>query len=54
MSTSTNAEQNEIDPETTIFAKIVKKEIPIDVIYEDNICMAFHDIKYGCIKTLSI
>jgi len=30
--------------EDTIFSKIVRKEIPAKVVYEDDICMAFHDI----------
>ena len=30
--------------EPTLFDKIVAKEIPADVIYEDNLCMAFRDI----------
>jgi diadenosine tetraphosphate (Ap4A) HIT family hydrolase len=29
--------------EDTIFDKIVRKEIPARVIYEDDLCMAFHD-----------
>jgi histidine triad (HIT) family protein len=28
----------------TIFSKILKKEVPVDVVYEDEICMAFRDI----------
>ncbi|MEM7454555.1 MAG: histidine triad nucleotide-binding protein [Planctomycetota bacterium] len=28
----------------TIFKKIIDKEIPADIIYEDEICLAFHDI----------
>ena len=28
----------------TIFDKIVRKEIPANIIYEDDKCMAFHDI----------
>ncbi len=31
-------------PEDTIFAKIVKKEIPAKIVYEDDKCLAFHDI----------
>ena len=30
--------------EVTIFDKIVSKEIPAKVIYEDDICMAFNDV----------
>jgi histidine triad (HIT) family protein len=29
---------------TTIFKKIIDKEIPADIIYEDDRCLAFHDI----------
>merc|ERR1712055_1049604 len=32
------------NPENTIFAKIVRKEIPADIIYEDDQCLAFNDI----------
>ncbi len=28
----------------TVFDKILSKEIPADIIYEDNICLAFKDI----------
>jgi len=28
----------------TIFSKIIKKEIPSDVVYEDSECLAFRDI----------
>lgn len=28
----------------TIFSKIVRKEIPADIIYEDNLALAFRDI----------
>ncbi len=30
--------------ETTIFAKIVNKEIPADIIFEDDLCLAFKDV----------
>ena len=30
--------------EVTIFDKIVKKEIPATIIYEDDMCMAFNDV----------
>ena len=30
--------------EETIFDKIVRKEIPADIIYEDETCMAFRDV----------
>ena len=28
----------------TIFGKIIRKEIPADIIYEDDLCVAFRDI----------
>ncbi|MCB0391409.1 MAG: histidine triad nucleotide-binding protein [Bdellovibrionales bacterium] len=28
----------------TIFKKIIDKEIPADIVYEDDICLAFRDI----------
>lgn len=28
----------------TIFGKIIRREIPADIIYEDNLCLAFRDI----------
>ncbi|MEM1305723.1 MAG: HIT domain-containing protein, partial [Planctomycetota bacterium] len=28
----------------TVFAKIIAKEIPADVVYEDDRCLAFRDI----------
>jgi len=28
----------------TIFAKIINKEIPADIVYEDDQCLAFNDI----------
>ncbi|CAI8050304.1 Histidine triad nucleotide-binding protein 1, partial [Geodia barretti] len=30
--------------EDTIFSKILRKEVPADIIYEDEMCMAFHDV----------
>lgn len=27
-----------------IFVKIIKKEIPADIVYEDDLCLAFNDI----------
>lgn len=30
---------------STIFAKIIKREIPADIVYEDELCMAFRDIQ---------
>ncbi len=29
----------------SIFAKIIAKEIPADIVYEDDICIAFRDIQ---------
>jgi len=29
----------------TIFKKIIEKEIPADVVYEDELCLAFKDIQ---------
>ncbi len=28
----------------TIFSKIIRKEIPADIVYEDELCLAFKDI----------
>ncbi len=28
----------------TIFSKIINKEIPAEIVYEDDICMAFNDV----------
>jgi histidine triad (HIT) family protein len=28
----------------TLFSKIISKEIPAKIVYEDELCMAFHDI----------
>lgn len=28
----------------TIFGKIIRKEIPANIIHEDEFCMAFHDV----------
>ncbi|XP_062578118.1 adenosine 5'-monophosphoramidase HINT2-like [Saccostrea cucullata] len=30
--------------EPTIFSKIVDKSIPADIIYEDELCLAFRDV----------
>ena len=30
--------------EKTIFKRIIDKEIPANIVYEDDICMAFHDV----------
>ncbi|HEX5463880.1 MAG TPA: histidine triad nucleotide-binding protein [Burkholderiales bacterium] len=29
---------------TTIFSKIINREIPADIVYEDELCLAFKDI----------
>jgi histidine triad (HIT) family protein len=29
----------------TIFSKIIRREIPADIVYEDNLCLAFKDIQ---------
>jgi histidine triad (HIT) family protein len=29
---------------TTIFSKIINREIPADIVYEDDLCLAFRDI----------
>jgi histidine triad (HIT) family protein len=31
-------------PSDTIFAKIIRREIPADIIYEDNLAIAFRDV----------
>ena len=31
-------------PEKTIFQRIIDKEIPAKIIFEDDQCLAFHDI----------
>jgi histidine triad (HIT) family protein len=28
----------------TIFKRIIDKEIPAKIVYEDNLCLAFHDV----------
>lgn len=28
----------------TIFSKIIRKEIPADIVYEDGLCLAFRDV----------
>ncbi len=32
------------DATETIFSKIIRKEIPADIIYEDNLAIAFRDV----------
>lgn len=29
---------------TTIFGKIIRRELPADIVYEDDLCLAFRDI----------
>jgi histidine triad (HIT) family protein len=29
---------------STIFSRIIKREIPADIVYEDDLCMAFRDV----------
>lgn len=29
---------------TTIFGKIIQRELPADIVYEDELCLAFRDI----------
>jgi histidine triad (HIT) family protein len=29
---------------STIFSKIIRREIPADIVYEDDLCMAFRDV----------
>ncbi|MEL6352755.1 MAG: histidine triad nucleotide-binding protein [Cyanobacteria bacterium J06627_28] len=31
-------------PEDTLFSKIIRREIPADIVYEDDQCLAFRDI----------
>lgn len=37
-------EQNKNSFQPTIFSKIISREIPANIIYEDDKCLAFHDI----------
>ncbi|MGI8934552.1 MAG: histidine triad nucleotide-binding protein [Phormidesmis sp.] len=30
--------------EDTLFGKIIRREIPADIVYEDDLCLAFRDI----------
>ncbi|MGB2926163.1 MAG: histidine triad nucleotide-binding protein [Limnothrix sp.] len=30
--------------DTTIFGKIINREIPADIVYEDDLCLAFRDV----------
>ena len=29
---------------TTIFGKIIRREVPADIVYEDDLCLAFRDV----------
>ena len=29
---------------STIFSKIIAREIPVKIVYEDELCLAFHDV----------
>lgn len=31
--------------EMTLFEKIIAREIPADIVYEDDVCLCFHDIE---------
>ena len=33
--------------EKTIFKRIIDREIPADIVYEDDLCLAFHDVNPG-------
>ncbi|MBL4886028.1 MAG: histidine triad nucleotide-binding protein [Planctomycetaceae bacterium] len=33
-----------MNQETTIFDKILSREIPAEIVYEDDLCLAFNDI----------
>jgi histidine triad (HIT) family protein len=33
------------DVSETIFTKIINREIPADIVYEDDLCLAFRDIR---------
>lgn len=32
------------EPQETIFSKIIRREIPADIVYEDDLALAFRDI----------
>ncbi|XP_033186008.1 histidine triad nucleotide binding protein 1 [Bombus vancouverensis nearcticus] len=44
MATEVEKAQTAAPSEDTIFGKILRKEIPCNFIYEDDQCVAFHDI----------
>lgn len=31
-------------PEPTLFEKIIQRDIPADIVYEDEVCVAFRDV----------
>ena len=33
-----------MDNQTTLFTKIINREIPAEIIYEDDLCLAFRDV----------
>ena len=33
-----------MDNEKTIFKRIIDKEIPANIVFEDDLCLAFHDV----------
>lgn len=35
---------HEEKPVSTIFSKIIRREIPVDIVYEDDLCLAFRDV----------
>ena len=37
----TETEENAV---TTIFGRMIRREIPADIVYEDDLCLAFRDI----------
>ncbi len=39
-----NGSQNSDEPIDTLFIKIINREIPADIVYEDELCLAFKDI----------
>lgn len=44
MADEVKAAQEAVPGNDTIFGKILRKEIPCDFIYEDDLCVAFHDV----------
>jgi histidine triad (HIT) family protein len=32
-------------PQETVFSKIIRREVPADIVYEDERCLAFRDIR---------